>query len=175
MVLDQFSCWEAQKKEKVFNAHSKPDTRSCPCVKYVRAKATWEQIRCLGHNNVLPSVGPPTWLLSNYWEDELFCGRVQLRFSLTFFDWHFTIYTKNCTFWLQYLGSFPVRAVDQSTRANLVRKQLSIMKVNSILILIFKMESKIYIFFCWRMFRPRDPCWSTYHLKALKSAVRRVR
>lgn len=30
---------------------------------------------------------------------------------------------------LQYLGSFPVRAVDQSTRANLVRKQLSSMKV----------------------------------------------
>ena len=29
----------------------------------------------------------------------------------------------------QYLGSFPVRAVDQSTRANLVRKQLSSMKV----------------------------------------------
>ena len=59
---------------------------------------------------------------------------------------YFTIYTKNCTFWLQYLGSFPVRAVDQSTRANLVRKQLSIMKVNSILILIFKMASKIYFF-----------------------------
>ena len=71
-------------------------------MKYVRAKATWEQIRCLGHNNVLPSVGPPTWLLSNYWEDELFCGRVQLRFSLTFFDiWNikfFTIYTKKLHF-----------------------------------------------------------------------------
>ena len=79
---------------------------ACPCVKYVRAKATWEKSDALG-TNILPSIVPPTWLfgvrqlLRGGWTILWLCS-IAVFFDI--FDlkkkniFLILICTKNCTF-----------------------------------------------------------------------------